>query len=136
MTSFTKWYATHKLELAAKRKKRYESDPVYREKAIKNAANYRVKQQSQIDPVPVQYTFTLSLTAKALGVAVTTLRKWQEKGYFPVPYEYRGRMYFTDNQVGLLKGLVKFMRGHGRSLTTASIRQLSSMTDFLTVNWG
>lgn len=103
---YQKWYKNKRSTLSETRKKRYQSDPVYREKA--KAASTRQQQKLRdANPRPKGCDFTLENVAYKLHVSIWTLRAWRKKNYFPEPAEWGGRRYLSHNQVLLLTKLAE-----------------------------
>ena len=122
--SVRRWYARHRDEYSALRKKRYRSDPERRAKARKAAALYRKKRAKGL---PVQRTLTRMLNGKPVEVFTTgyiadrvsvstpVVRSWHERGYLPPTLfpESRHRLY-TARQVELIRLLADTLKTHNR----------------------
>jgi hypothetical protein len=103
-TPFTRWYKSHREEFNEQRRKRYHSDPEYRQKM--QEASRQVRQRRLVKNRPDQYCISLVQLAEILDVSVWTIRNWRKNGYFPEPYhDDNGIIWFTVNQLELIKKL-------------------------------
>lgn len=112
--------------LQARRKKRYASDPVYRERALKWSRDFKAKRrletrrgiaQKPAAAAPTWKTievelngakvsmFTLGALARILGKGLSTLRMWELKGVLPqTPHRSeRGDRLYTYDQVASIR---------------------------------
>jgi MerR HTH family regulatory protein len=108
-TPFKRWYKAHKLELAAKRKHKYDTDPEYKQKVKDSANAHRAAKKAAARTRPEGYDVTQAKAAEELGITEYLLRAWAERGWYPQPLESKGRKYFTMGQVQLLKALVNYI---------------------------
>jgi len=122
--------------LKDRRKKRYASDPIYRERALKWSRDFKAKRrletkrvvakkpaasspawkkiEVEVDGVMIAM-FTLGALARILGKGLSTLRMWEGKGVLPqTPYRSeRGDRLYTYDQVNDIRNqLVKDGRVH------------------------
>lgn len=130
---FENWYSKHKGELAAKRKKRYEEDPVYRAKALANRAN-QLRSNRETEPLGEEYTTTFAEAAEDLNISIWRFRHWRGKNYFPEPHLHGKFLYFTDNQMSLLQGLADFMEQYPR-LPAKAKEPLAELVGLIYANW-
>jgi hypothetical protein len=107
------WYQENKQRLSEERKRRYAEDPEYRKQALK--ASERQRRGERTPPIPPDAPISFAEAAKRTGIGVSTLHEWRRKKYFPDPKRHNGRrLWFTENQVQLLKNLKEFFRKDGR----------------------
>jgi hypothetical protein len=130
---FGKWYEKNKDVLSAKRKERYQNDPVYRQQQLENRRRQLAKQRG-VSPLDPAYTTTFSEAAEELGITLWRLRNWRNNSYFPEPHSYGKFLYFTDNQVGLLKKLAQFIADKPR-LNADDKDKLQDLVQFIYGNW-
>jgi len=101
------WFSKkeNKDKVNERRRERYANDPAYRERAKKQAAEYRREHAKGREAPPEGYSLTAAQVAEGLGVSAATLRAWREKGYYPAPKEVGGRLWFTQAQAARLGAL-------------------------------
>jgi hypothetical protein len=134
-TPFKKWYSKHKVEFAEKRKTRYETDPVYRQKALDRAHVYRKTVRQAALPPPSQYTYTALALCEELDVPYNTMRAWRFRKLFPSPFKYRGLTYFTDAQALLLVKLQRFLMKYPRRRSPEADKKLQDLVALIYANW-
>ena len=86
---FTDWYEKNKGDLNARRKKKYESDAEYREKAKNYAKEYRMKKASgelgvivnRANPPPGK--LNLTTLCLAAGIPEDTYNRYRRLGWIP-----------------------------------------------------
>lgn len=129
---FSGWYAKNRQRLSEKRRERYQSDPELRKRMIENATRRRAETRKA---PPDGYTHTFDRTSKELGVPVWTLREWRRKNYFPEPLEFGRGVYFTQNQILLMKKLAEFFQTHGPRLRALDRGELQKIVSLIYSNW-
>jgi hypothetical protein len=131
--AFRKWYETKGRQLLSeKRKRQYREDPAYREQVKQRSEAYRKQRRQER---PSKYSVSYAAAADYLGTTTTHLTRWWQRGWFPEPYELRGRYYFTKPQVSLLVGLTMFLVNKQRKLTAKEDHQRQLITEFIGANW-
>jgi len=135
-TAWSRWYKTHKQELANKRKLMYETDPEYREKALAQAKDWRSRQPKKQPKkiIPPEYVYTFADASTELDVDNSTLREWMSKEYFPRPAQFGTAFRFTAVQVLVLKEIKKFFDQYG-SRQAAQMDQFESLKVLVRANW-
>jgi hypothetical protein len=128
-----KWYEQHKQELSEKRKKRYAEDPEYRQRAVEGSRRYR---RGELAPaVPADAAISFSEAAKRVGIGTSTLREWRGKDLFPEPRLHRGRLWFTEHQVALLKNVKEFFRKYGKRRGKVKNDEEKRVRESISGNW-
>jgi len=107
-TKSQKWYQQHKQELSEKRKKLYADNPEYRKQRIEASRKYRRGERTPA--VPTDAPISFSEAAKRVGIGASTLREWRRKKLFPEPKHRKGHLFFTENQVSLLREIKHVVR--------------------------
>jgi len=59
---------------------------------------------------PFRAPISFSQAADRVGVGISTLREWRRKKLFPEPKHHNRGLWFTENQVMLLKNLKDFFK--------------------------
>jgi hypothetical protein len=132
-TAYARWYERHKKELAQKRKSRYDGDPQYRKVVLDRAKKYREERRA---PLPPQYVFTQKSLAQYLNMTPVIVRSWYSKDYYPEPFRYGPKLYFTQAQANLLKPLAKFLSDRGHKVRAAKDKaDLQSIISTIYTNW-
>lgn len=134
-TAFKTWYQKNKQALSEKRKERYKNDPEYRAKALENRKRQIQRTPKLADSKPEAYSFGFTSVCEELGVSAWRLRNWRENSYYPQPHWHGGQMWFTQQQVYLLKDIVKFFDKHGARITKQAEEELQELVAFVAVNW-
>jgi hypothetical protein len=132
--SWDAWYAENRARLSSKRAKRYREDPAYRSAALARSRQQREnkKQETVIVDGP---TISFSDAAQALNITVWVLREWRRKNYFPEPFRRDGRLWFSHEQVELLKKLQLFFFEHGGRVTESKKPALEGVIGLVYANW-
>jgi len=113
-STYQAWYQQNKQRLAAKRKKQYAENPEYREQRLEAARRYRRGERTPpVSLVPPDALISFAEAAERLDVGASTLREWRRKEYFPEPKRHNRGLWFTENQVFLLKSLKEFFQKYG-----------------------
>lgn len=128
------WYQKNKQRLSEKRSKRYREDAAYRTAALERSRAQREAQKAA-QPAVTDYTVSFMDAAAEIGVTVWVLREWRKKNYFPEPHRRDGRLWFTSDQVNLLRKIGKFFAQHGSRVTEALRPSLESVTSVVYANW-
>lgn len=131
--SFARWYEANKVTLAATRKAKYDSDPVYRAKIIAASQAARMAKRGVV--VPEGYIHHMTDAAEVLDITIWTLREWRKKNYFPEPKFYNGRLWFTGNQLQQLQALKGFFARRGRRMSEAAKPALEDLVSLIYANW-
>ena len=137
MTGYSKeWYQKNKERISKERKERYRTDPVFRAQSIARVkARRKAKPKVKLYPGG-DYLYTYAETARQVGVSVWVLRGWREKDYFPEPYAFDGKLWFTPQQVGWLNRLHKFFVVNGpRGSSDQYQDALKSLVRLTYANW-
>lgn len=134
-TPFKTWYKKNKKALSEKRKERYKNDPEYRAKALENRRRQIERTPKVRDSRPEVYTHSFAQAAEAIGVSTWRLRSWRDNNYYPEPYKHGRELWFTQQQVYLLKDIVTFFDKHSARMTKAAEEDLQELVAFVTVNW-
>src|SRR5438270_219129 len=112
-SAYQKWYREHKQQLSQQRKQRYAEDAEYRKQRLEASRRYRRGERTL--PVPADAPISLAQAAERIDIGTSTLREWRRKEVFkqklvPEAKYYKGRVWFTEKQVELLKPLKEFFR--------------------------
>lgn len=130
--SWDAWYARNKARLSEKRARRYREDSAYRAKALLRSRQQRATTKSVVRD---GYTVPFREAARQVGVTGWTLREWRRKNYFPEPRRRDGRLWFTPEQVGLLRELRQFFRQHGVRVKASTRDALGDVVALTYANW-
>jgi DNA-binding transcriptional regulator YiaG len=105
-SSFGAWYETNADDFNEKRRKRYQSDPVFRAIAQARAKGYR---QRMSDSIPDQRDGlnTSARVAYYLGISPQTLRNWEARYLIPKARYGNSHRLYTDRQMELLKAMTE-----------------------------
>lgn len=133
--AFKTWYQKNKQALSEKRKERYKNDPEYRAKALENRKKQIERTPKLKDSRPEIYTHNFAQAAEFLGVSSWRLRNWRENSYYPEPYKHGRELWFTQQQVYLLKDIVTFFDKHSARMTKDIEDELQELVAFVAVNW-
>ena len=82
---------------------RYATDAEYRQACIE-----RSRKKASVEPVTDGYTISFESATDRIGATIWELRTWRRLHYFPEPKHRGGRLWFTENQIQLLKKLKEF----------------------------
>lgn len=108
---FRKWYEKNKEDHNAQRREQYAKDPEVRQKAIANAKRQREQRRKAgpVDTTPIKRNgeklYRTAQVAELLNKSTETIRGWRRNGW--LPESDKRVLYYTDNQVKLLKKLAK-----------------------------
>lgn len=130
--SFGKWYKDNAERLKAKKKNLYDTDAQYRERALATSKKHR---DAKRKPQPDGYTFTFDQAAGIIGVSTGTLREWKKKKYYPEPLRHNSRMWFTENQILLLRKLNEFFTEQGIRMGATKRGMLEDKVNWIISNW-
>lgn len=104
----------------AERRRRYQTDPLYRKSLIENSKRYRKKQQKikkiekERSKVKHNYWITLRVEGKltecckinflsaALNRSNDTIRRWENEGNLPKTIKYNGIRYYTKQHYKMI----------------------------------
>lgn len=130
------WYDKGgKDKIAENRKKKYQDDPEYRAKVIRNSVQYRKKRREKESGPPPEYNYSYQEAADEIGVSVTVLHHWRLKRWMPSPFKHKGRVLFTQTQVELLSKLAEFLKNRSRAHTARDLKDLEDLVSEILVNW-
>lgn len=126
--SYADWYKQNSQALSAKRKKRYQEDPAYREQVLQRSANRRASLKANTKPGS-----SVKDVCEAIGITAWTLNRWKLNGYIPVGNlrSYR----FSDQQIELLKLLRGFFEKYPRRQAGLHQDELSNIVSVVAHNW-
>lgn len=130
--SWDSWYAKNRARLSEKRAKRYREDASYRAAALERSRQQRETKKPVTTDV---HAVSFSDAAQTLNVTVWVLREWRRKNYFPEPHRRDGKLWFTSEQVLLLKKLQQFFYEQGSRVTEAKKPALESVIGLVYANW-
>ncbi len=133
-SSYKKWYEQHKEQISAKRKTLYAENAEYRKRAVE--ASRKSRRGERTPPVPVDAPIPFAEAAESLGIGKSTLREWRRKKLFPEPKHHNRGLWFTQNQVSLLKGLKAFFQKYRMSPWKIKQDRLKEVRAFISANWG
>ena len=128
-----KWYEQHRGELSEKRKKRYDEDAEYRERAVE--ASRRRRRGERTPSVPADAPIPFAEGAKRVGMGNSTLREWRRKQLFPEPKHHNGRLWFSEHQLPLLKKLKDFFIIHRMTPGKLQKELLKEVCASILANW-
>jgi hypothetical protein len=129
---FKKWYEKNKTRLADKRKKVYSTNVEYRQRALDRSSEQRAKIRQAH---PAGYEVVFPAAAEILNIPLATLREWRRKKYFPEPKHHQSKMWFTPNQIRLLRVLDNFFTRSGPRPQVAEQWRLDALVDWVHSNW-
>ena len=129
--SSKQWYQTNKETLSANRKNRYATDAEYREACLERS---RKRQAAKLQPVADGYTISFESAAERLGVTIGVLRDWRRQHYFPEPRSRTGRLWFTENQIQLMRQLKQLDVNHCTGWKKRN-RKRKELSGFFASNW-
>lgn len=132
---FGSWYQKNKKSLSDKRKERYKSDPEYRAKAIENRKRQIERTPKMRDLKPEMYTVSFSMAAEAMEVSLWKLRNWREQDYIPEPHRHGRELWFTNQQLLLMKDLATFFNTYGPRPPKEVEDEFQELIAFIAVNW-
>lgn len=108
---FKEWYEENGDSHNEKRKRRYETDPEYRNAIIERQRAYRQRTSvrrvrpplTKVDDKGVEHlVYRVGLASQMVGRSPQTLKKWERKGYIPKPSIKTIHRYYTAKQVELM----------------------------------
>lgn len=136
--TYKDWYQRpeNKTRLSEERKKRYHSDPVYRQSILDRATKARkdAKQKPKVVSLPKGFDCTLLQVATSMKKSPATIRDWVSKGYLPSPTVFKRRFVFTHHQVQLIKKVKEYLATKG-SKTGIHLPEFEDLKAFIAVNW-
>jgi hypothetical protein len=66
---------------------------------------------------------------------ISTLRQWRRKKYFPEPKHHNRSLWFTENQMLLLKSLKEFFRVYGKRTGKIKLDRLKEWVASIAADW-
>jgi hypothetical protein len=63
------------------------------------------------------------------------MRQWRKKQYFPEPQYHGGRLWFTADQVVLLRRLKEFFEANGTKTWKAHRHELRDLVESVRAKW-
>ena len=111
LTKYQVWYRAHKDELAARRRKRYKKDKVYRERSLKACRAWRKEHKpwQQREKIVRDYLL-ISEFAEQVGCSPETLRNLERKKMIPRTTDGVGRRRYNPKNVRMVRKLVEFRK--------------------------
>jgi len=111
-SAYRRWYEKNKQAVSEKRKKRYAQDPAYRQRAVE-ASRRRRRGESTARTRP-EGLISFKETPERIGVSGSALHGWRRQKLFPETKHYGGQLWFSQQQVLLLKHLKNAVYGRRR----------------------
>lgn len=134
------YYQTKKEALAARKKIRYETDPVYRERALRAAAEARKAKKPLLPGTVLREIkgtqikmFRIGAVANFIGRSVNVIRAWEAQGIIPKPLIEGAQRLYTGPQVVILKDLTAKIDSSGNGAGEWQIKQ--NMKDSIAERW-
>jgi hypothetical protein len=112
-SSFSRWYKANRERVLAKRKQRYAQDPEYRQRAVEASRRRRRGEVAPTTP-PDDAPISFREAVERVGVSGSALHSWRRHKLFPEPKRYGGQLWFSQQQVLLLKHLKDRVYGKRR----------------------
>lgn len=106
-STFQKWYQNHKSEFNEDRRKRYHSDPEYRQRVIDYAKISR--ERAKLRPKPPKKLWSISEAAEKAGTTTAAIRYWEEKKFIPKPETGQQVRKYNKHQIELMRGFFEEM---------------------------
>lgn len=128
---FGNWYERNKEAYNEARRRRYQTDPKYREQVKRQMRKYRAKRRTTgrpdrnvvvIDGVQRRVRLIGEVAAE-LGRAPATIRLWERSGLIPTPTAPGQRRAYTDVQVSLMCGLRDTLIKYNKPIKTGAARK-------------
>lgn len=151
--AYTKEYWEREGErIAEERRKRYATDPEYREAVLARSREYREKKKQEREAflaepyIVIKGKHVKAMTAEdmceSLGITDARLKYLQKKGYIPAALEVRPARLYTYHQSGMIRDLEDLLGQHSRYLRAtktpegqAAQAALTEMTTTIHDNW-
>lgn len=127
------WYEKNKERLSQRRKKLYAENLAYRERALQASRRYRRGERTP--PVPADAPISFVQAAERLAIGASTLREWRTKKLFPEPKHHCRGLWFTENQVSLLKELKAFFQKYRMRPGKIKQDRLEEVKASISANW-
>lgn len=117
-TAYQRWYAKNRDKINRERREKYQSDPEYRDQAVRASRAARAARpepskagQSRFKDVGgvVVETMSISELARFCGRSIQTIRLWESKGFIPEPTVTAGKRFYTHVQCALVRELALVM---------------------------
>lgn len=143
-TAFQKWYERNKDLVNSARRKKYHTDPEYRDEVKRSSsAYYRVRPfvskagQTRIKEVSgvVQMTFPIREVADYAGRSVQTIRLWERRGWIPAPSVQAGKRFYTAAQKELLLELSSLLSSRHSMSSIDFVRALDTVVESIKSRW-
>lgn len=123
------YWKQNKARILEERRRKYNDDPDYREKAIARARAYRQNRKSPKANTPEQdyrlqrgsislKAYTAAQAAEMSGIEPGQLKYYHRKGYLPPPEQSSARNLYTAHQITLIRSLHDFLVAQGSALKT------------------
>jgi hypothetical protein len=115
--SWRSWYSKNKETYNARRKKRRDQDPEYREKLAEKQRDYRQSKPSKDEDAPrmkkvghtMREVFRIGDAARACHRSIQAIRIWEREGKIPRPSVPGGHRYYTRHQIDLMVELAEVL---------------------------
>lgn len=124
------WYANNKEKLSQRRKQRYQTDPVYRQRQIDNARNVRQNRTK-----PQLPGVAASEVCELLEITPWLLNNWTNRQWLPAGSRYGRTLRYSEQQVGLIKLLADFMKTHGPRMNPVQRDEHAKLVQSIAHNW-
>lgn len=135
-------YEQNKDEISKKRRERYKTDPVYRQKRQSKALKYydtRVKRSIPIDRRTIltedgTRLMSIGRVARLIGRTIDSIRHYHKDGIIPEPlfFDSRGWRLYTPKQAMLLRGAFRRLDDE----EDWRVRTLKDVSRLVTAEWG
>ena len=126
------WYEENKKRLSEKRKNRYAADAEFRERCLERS---RKRAQAIAQPVTDGCTISFEAAPERIGITIGVLRDWRRKHYFPDPTGRSGRLWFTEDQITLLRKLKTSWYQIAFTSRHRKWERLKDLREFIYANW-
>jgi MerR-like DNA binding protein len=132
-SNYRDWYQKNKQRLSQRRKTQYATNAEYRQRALE--ASRRRRRGERTPPTPPDAKISLAQAAEQVGIGTSTLREWLRKEFFPDPKRHNGRLWFTENQVSLLKMLKDYFKVYRMRPWKIKQARLNVLLALILANW-
>jgi len=129
-TPFKRWYERNREKFNAKRRKRYQKDPAYRNKVL---GAVRKKRKEDRANRPKKEGWTVTQAAMRLNRTAQTIRRWESLGYIPESFDERGIRRYTNQQIAMMQRLAKAVKMHKHHHISKT--QLNALVKEIKGNW-
>lgn len=135
-TYFRKWYGAKKDAISEARKTKYHTDPEYRAKALANARKQRQARNDKTRPEALRtFKYSAREAADLIGCTTNELRAWRVRDYYPTPFYWAGRTYYSEMQVQLMQKLQAFLEANGPRIKQDDREAFEDLKTLIATNW-